>query len=253
MNCEYSLRIKADAPAHEAEPIFNDFSSFVKKQNSLASNPSCLKSLKHASKAWVRMESEHAAVFGGLWGCVISISFAFIMLVIFTGNLIISLYATITVAIVVLNILSAFAIVGWKLGIIESICITVLVGLSVDYTVHLAHAYVASEERSRFARAQDALTVMGGSIISAALTTCGSAIMLLFCQITPFRVFGMSIALTACSSIFLAIFFFIPLSMVAGPENKAWQLWDVSKERKHPHPQDQDVAKENNALNEDEV
>ena len=36
--------------------------------------------------------------------------------------------------------------------------------------------------------------------------------------------------------------------MVAGPENKAGQLWDVSKERKHPHPQDQDVAKQSNII-----
>ena len=29
--------------------------------------------------------------------------------------------------------------VGWTLGIMESVCMTILVGLSVDYVVHIAH------------------------------------------------------------------------------------------------------------------
>ena len=31
---------------------------------------------------------------------------------------------------------------GWSLGTIESICLTILAGFAVDYVVHYAHAYM---------------------------------------------------------------------------------------------------------------
>lgn len=36
-------------------------------------------------------------------------------------------------------------LLGWELGVIESVSITVLVGLSVDYVVHLANSYIEAD------------------------------------------------------------------------------------------------------------
>eukprot|EP01044_Picomonas_judraskeda_P025357 COSAG03_NODE_7322_length_934_cov_2.558084_2_plen_97_part_00 len=43
------------------------------------------------------------------------------------------------------GILGMMNLLGWELGVIESVSITVLVGLSVDYVVHLANSYVEAD------------------------------------------------------------------------------------------------------------
>jgi len=47
--------------------------------------------------------------------------------------------------------------IGWQLGVIESISVTILVGLSVDYIVHLAVGYVESRHSKRHARTRESL------------------------------------------------------------------------------------------------
>jgi predicted RND superfamily exporter protein len=37
----------------------------------------------------------------------------------------------------------------WKFGVIESVCVTLLVGLSVDYPLHVASAYAAASSTSK--------------------------------------------------------------------------------------------------------
>ena len=41
------------------------------------------------------------------------------------------------------------AVNGWEMGAIESISITILVGLSVDYVVHLANSYIEADAADR--------------------------------------------------------------------------------------------------------
>ena len=55
---------------------------------------------------------------------------------------------------------------GWELGTVESICFTIVAGFSVDYVVHLAHAYVHSTSPTRAERVRDALAEMGISVLS---------------------------------------------------------------------------------------
>jgi hypothetical protein len=54
--------------------------------------------------------------------------------------------------------------VGWSLGSIEAILITILAGFSVDYVTHLAHAYShtygTNEERVRLTFGE-----MGGPVV----------------------------------------------------------------------------------------
>lgn len=53
----------------------------------------------------------------------------------------------------------------------ESVAGVILIGFSVDYCVHLAHAYMESGATSRQERVQDAVTCMGISITAGAATT----------------------------------------------------------------------------------
>eukprot|EP01052_Picozoa_sp_SAG31_P028264 SAG31_NODE_2714_length_5203_cov_14.538793_4_plen_68_part_00 len=57
-----------------------------------------------------------------------------------------SLWAILTVAAIVACVLgSVKAFFGWGLGIAESIAAVIVIGLSVDYAVHLAHMCVQQD------------------------------------------------------------------------------------------------------------
>jgi predicted RND superfamily exporter protein len=45
---------------------------------------------------------------------------------------------------IVVAVVGTMVMIGWTLGVIESICITIVVGLSVDYTIHLCHIFASS-------------------------------------------------------------------------------------------------------------
>ena len=64
------------------------------------------------------------------------------------------------------------------------------VGLSVDYTVHLLHAYDNAPVSSRTARAHAALEEMGISVANSAITTLFAAAMLFACGFYFFFQFG---------------------------------------------------------------
>ena len=76
---------------------------------------------------------------------------AFVVILLSTWSLITSLFATLSIASVMASVVGLTTMMGWELGTIQSILISILAGFSVDYVVHLAHAYSqasgASEDR----------------------------------------------------------------------------------------------------------
>ena len=55
--------------------------------------------------------------------------------------------ATFCIASVVVYFVAFMTLQGWRLGIIEAVCVQVIVGLSVDYISHVAVAYVSTREK----------------------------------------------------------------------------------------------------------
>ena len=70
--------------------------------------------------------------------------FAFIILLIFTMNILIALYSIFSIGAIVTSVVAIMSLCGYKLGIAESIAVVILIGFSVDYVVHLANHYVES-------------------------------------------------------------------------------------------------------------
>ena len=46
---------------------------------------------------------------------------------------------------VIVGMLAFFVLMGWTLGAVEAVCLSIIVGLSVDYALHIGHSYVHSE------------------------------------------------------------------------------------------------------------
>ena len=158
-------------------------------------------------------------------GIVLSIVLCMGWVMIFTGHIWLLVVVFMSIAGTLLTVLALIYVIGWKFGAVEAITLSVLVGTSVDYIVHLVESFLLSAKGLRVRdsnpnrdvqnRVRWGIGHIGISIFSSALTTVVASIPLCFTEIQLFAKFGqilllntgMSIiyALTACAAM-LAIF-----------------------------------------------
>merc|ERR1711861_81063 len=93
-------------------------------------------------------------------------------------------------------------------------------GMSVDYGVHLGHAYNESKGASRYEKATDAITNLGVSVLGGAVTTIGAGAALFICNMRFLTEFGAFLCTTSMLSLTLSFTFLMPALMIAGPEGK---------------------------------
>ena len=127
--------------------------------------------------------------------------------------------------------LGVIQLAGWELGLIETVSITILVGLSVDYVVHFAthysHCEVGGDEDAdgnntgtteRQRRVAEVVQSMGPTVLGGAMTSIGASLILLCTWIQFFNKFGVTFLLTILFSYIWAMFFFLPVLSFVGPQ-----------------------------------
>ena len=181
--------------------------------------PSTLASLfPWADSAFSWMVTQQRLVDGMVTGFLICFPMAFIVLFFSTGSFRVAVLATASIALIVGTLLGiAQSVLGYDLGTGESISGTIVIGLSVDYTVHLGHIYTESPRTSREGKMQDAVSVMGPTVVAGGITTLGCALFMFPCQLTFFTKMANLMAFTIIFSLLYSFFFFIPLLTLIGP------------------------------------
>eukprot|EP00746_Dinoflagellata_sp_MGD_P018815 gnl/MRDRNA2_/MRDRNA2_143667_c0_seq1.p1 gnl/MRDRNA2_/MRDRNA2_143667_c0~~gnl/MRDRNA2_/MRDRNA2_143667_c0_seq1.p1 ORF type:complete len:512 (+),score=63.43 gnl/MRDRNA2_/MRDRNA2_143667_c0_seq1:129-1538(+) len=139
-------------------------------------------------------------------------------LVIFTRNLIISVYTLVTIILIVMSLLGfLFSFLAWPFGAIEAIGVIIFVGMSVDYCLHVAHGYDHAHYFTRDEKISDMLIHVAASVVAAAGTTAGSTVFLWFCNIYIFKQLGIMMFANTTIAVLLTFFFLVPLLSKAGP------------------------------------
>ena len=106
-----------------------------------------------ASEDWVTAVT-YVKISQSVYGTVfLSIGLATAVVFVFTGRPLLTLLATGTVLMTNLSLLGLMYTWGWTLGAIEGMAITSLVGLSVDFCIHICEGYVHSRAPDRFGMA----------------------------------------------------------------------------------------------------
>jgi len=104
----------------------------------------------------------------------------------------------------------------------ETIVAVITIGFSIDYVLHFSHVYLEAghEKRisSRVFRTKYAFDQMGSTICGGALTTGGSASVMMFCYLTFFNKIGVMIAFTILLSFLFTFLFFANCMLILGPE-----------------------------------
>jgi|AntAceMinimDraft_1070359.scaffolds.fasta_scaffold01814_2 hypothetical protein len=186
-------------------------------------------------------------------GIAVCFPMVFVVLTLSTGNLVLALYSTGTIAGIVTTVIGigAGGIRQWDLGTTEAIASVIVIGFSVDYCVHLANAYIENDATGRETRTRIAMTTMGISVTAGAVTTIIAGSFLGLCILTFFTKFCFLICWTIVSAYLWAVVFFCALCMTFGPSGnfgditwiytKVWFLARTLDSRAHsaarPSPQ----------------
>ncbi|KAJ3436711.1 sterol-sensing domain [Anaeramoeba flamelloides] len=214
-NIQFNLVIGAKDPAKISRPVFDHLEDFIEQLNKEA--PSGMDMAGNVAWKWMEMLTEEILLSVAFNTVFLSMGIALMIILIATNNLITSLLAIISIGGIVVTIIGMMVSLGWQLGVIESVSLTIIVGISVDYIVHFCHAYNIADYDSSFDKLKVAITNLGISVVSAAITTLSASFVMFFTYIIFFKKFGIFIWMTIFSSVCWSFIFFFCLLVLLGP------------------------------------
>jgi predicted RND superfamily exporter protein len=159
---------------------------------------------------FVFMNNQSIYVRTAIQSSILGVIIAFVVLLISTRVFHIALFASLSITSVLVSVVGTMVMLGWKLGSIESILIGITAGFSVDYVVHLAHAYEIAEGDSD-ERVTEAFADLGISVFNGMITSVAASIPLFFCSLQFFAKFGTFLCLTIVFSWIFANFVFMSI------------------------------------------
>jgi hypothetical protein len=182
--------------------------------------------------------TQNQMVRGAIMGIGLSLVVAYIVMLLTTLNWWIASIGVFNILAIVAVFLGLLPLIGWQLGEYECIFMIATVGLSVDYTLHLLHAYNHAHKDgkslNRMQKAEIALGEMGISVLSSAITTLLAALILFFCGFYFFFQFGAFIFIVIGLSILASLTFLMPLIMVIGPSDNQGKIPICTRSKSTP-------------------
>ncbi len=107
-----------------------------------------------------------------------------------------ALIITVNVGFCLVEILGFMHALGIAIDSVSVINIVLAVGLSIDYSAHVGHCFMAKGGKDRNVRASEALADIGSAVLSGALTTFLAVVVLLFSSSYVFVTLSIQFALT---------------------------------------------------------
>ncbi|XP_069466032.1 protein dispatched homolog 3 isoform X2 [Ambystoma mexicanum] len=204
--------------------------TFLQQQLHLLPGDSALRHGFQTCEHWKRIFMEIIGVESALCGLLLSLVICVAAVAVFTTHVLLLLPVLLTILGVVCLVVSIMYLSGWEMGAVEAISLSILVGSSVDYCVHLVEGYLLAGESMpphlgenpqacRQWRALEAVKHVGVAIVSSAVTTVIATIPLFFCIIAPFAKFGKIVALNTGLSIMYTLTVSTAFLSILGPSH----------------------------------
>jgi len=147
-----------------------------------------------------------------------SFAFAFAVLMFMTRNPILTLLSLLTIIAIVCCVIGVLVFDNWELNIMESVIISVAVGMAVDFVAHYSHTYLHSPVKDdREIAVLNTLKTMGGSVLTGAITTFVAGGFMVFANTLFFYQFGFFMMMTMIFAWSYSNFLLLPLIAIMGP------------------------------------
>lgn len=138
----YKMTMRKDQPLKIKKPVlqlFNDFTESIRSEEDV---PPGMETLYQTGFDFTWQHTEEALVSGLYSGMAISLMVSFLVVLAGTRSVIVSAFAIAGVATIVMCVLGTIQRMGFELGTAEALAGVMVIGLAVDYTVHLGHMFV---------------------------------------------------------------------------------------------------------------
>ena len=104
--------------------------------------PAAARSAWQSSQTWWGFfDLADAMVMNALTSSGVALALSAVVLLLATGNVRIAIAAACSIAGTIAGVMAFLVWLGWEMNIMESMCMSILAGVSVDFVVHLGHAY----------------------------------------------------------------------------------------------------------------
>ncbi|XP_070690320.1 protein dispatched homolog 3 [Pempheris klunzingeri] len=218
------LSMAFESTTYKGKSSFQTYSDFLQWetfiQEQLAALPpsSALQRGFQTCEHWKQIFMEIIGVESALWSLLLSLAICVAAVSVFTAHPLLLLPVLITILGVICLVVAVMYWLGWEMGAVEAISLSILVGSSVDYCLHLVEGYLLAGETmpptpglssepsvERQRRTLEAVNHVGVAIVSSAVTTVISTVPLFFCVIVPFAKFGQIVAINTAVSILFTL------------------------------------------------
>lgn len=149
----------------------------------------------------------------------VAMGISFVTLLFVTLNILISVYAIITITCSIFSTMAILVLLGWKLNVLESIAVSTAIGLAVDFSLHYGVNYrYFSVENDRLSATKSALANMAGPTAMAALTTGLAGALMLPSSVLAYIQIGIFLVIVMVISWLYSTFLFSSILSTIGPE-----------------------------------
>uniref|UniRef100_A0AAR2LXL8 SSD domain-containing protein n=1 Tax=Pygocentrus nattereri TaxID=42514 RepID=A0AAR2LXL8_PYGNA len=220
-----------ESTTYKGKSSFQTHSDFLQwerfLQEQLASLPqsSALRRGFQTCQHWKQIFMEIIGVESALYSLLLSLAICIASVAVFTAHPLLLLPILLSILGVVCLVVAVMYWLGWEMGAVEAISLSILVGSSVDYCLHLVEGYLLAGDLTtdpstkRQQRTVEAVNHVGVAIVSSAVTTVISTVPLFFCVIVPFSKFGQIVAINTAISILFTLVVTTALLATMGPSD----------------------------------
>ncbi|XP_046871584.1 protein dispatched homolog 3 [Hypomesus transpacificus] len=197
---------------------FLQWENFLQEQLATLPQSSALRRGFQTCEHWKQIFMEIIGVESALCSLLLSLVICVAAVSVFTAHPLLLLPILFTILGVICLVVAIMYVLGWEMGAVEAISLSILVGSSVDYCLHLVEGYLLAGDSlpetpshslelpaKRRRRALEAVNHVGVAIVSSAVTTVISTVPLFFCVIVPFAKFGQIVAINTAVSILFTL------------------------------------------------
>ncbi|GMH78863.1 hypothetical protein TrLO_g8610 [Triparma laevis f. longispina] len=220
MNYRLATPIRGQAPYEELDTFYTSLMEDMKTAKATLEGP-------WVSSVFVRtrldfFDLQRSLGLGAYQSAGMSFAFAFCVLIFMTRNILLTILSLITIICIVCCVVGVLVLDGWELNIMESVIISVAVGMAVDFVAHYSHTYLHSPVKDdRDIAVINTLKTMGVSVLTGAITTFIAGAFMIFAQTLFFYQFGFFMMCTMGFAWVYSNFMLLPLMAVIGPVEKS--------------------------------
>jgi len=215
-----------------SEKVYKQWNEFTEKMNK--SSPSKAGEFFAQSKISLDAYRIESIIDSTLTSWFVANGVCLLVILLFIQNVALSLMVMMTIVLILFCLGGLlFAILRMPFGPIEALGVSIFVGLSANYSLHVVHAYHHSKSNDRSNKIKEAIFAVGSPIVASAFSTMGACAFLFCCRTWVFIELGILIcSITAMALLFSMLFLFAWLAIV-GPlsldphSNNRLHRWDL--------------------------